>query len=199
MSETEELFNPKVKFTQLKIAKLLGLSSDKQVRNLINKGILPAAKGRNGMDPLTCLHSYITYKSRGHLVGEEPETDAFFDGEEDDGDPSICIDTERALNVREQRRARKIDNELALKSLLPTDVVISIYARIVAATREKILAIESKALTRIPQLDKSGGNLLRDLLHEALTDLSNEPIPPSLREYLEDHPFDLDAASEIND
>ncbi|MBF4443977.1 helix-turn-helix domain-containing protein, partial [Vibrio anguillarum] len=45
------LFYPDKRFTQSDIAKLLGIS-ERQVRNLTQQGILPAAKGRDGMNPL---------------------------------------------------------------------------------------------------------------------------------------------------
>ncbi|TDF41577.1 hypothetical protein EYS14_01615 [Alteromonadaceae bacterium M269] len=57
------LFNPDTKFTQADISELLGITS-RQVRELTRHGILPSAKGKNGMEPLACIHAYITYKSR---------------------------------------------------------------------------------------------------------------------------------------
>ncbi len=186
-----ELFNPGLKFTQTKIADLLGLKSDRQVRNLMNKGVLPAAKGKNGMDPLQCVHGYITYKSQTN----EPEADS----NSDDSEAELSYDRERSLNIREQRRARKIQNELALKTLIPTDFCVQIFASVVSAARSKVLAIEGKAATELPELSIKDRNVLRDLLHEALTDLSNEPIPPSLVAYLEESEFDLDSAAEPDD
>lgn len=74
------LFNPDKKFTQSDIAKLLGIS-DRQVRNLTQQGILPAAKGRDGMNPLACIHQYITYKSQLKSPTQEAETEVDEDEE----------------------------------------------------------------------------------------------------------------------
>ncbi|MGI0120299.1 hypothetical protein [Zooshikella sp. RANM57] len=187
-----ELFNPEIKFTQKQIATLLGLESDRQVRNLITKGVLPAAKGRNGMDPLKCIHAYVAYKTQ---TLSKAETDDDFC----DSQPEIDYDTERALNVREQRRARRIQNELALKTLIPTDVCIHIYSSLVAAARSKVLAIEGKAATELPGLTIKDKQVLRGLLYEALADLADEPIPSCLKAYLDECEFDLDAAAEPDD
>ncbi|CAL9961923.1 terminase small subunit, partial [Vibrio phage K290] len=69
----EQLFNPNIKFSQKQIGDLLGIS-DRQVRNLQNQGVLPKAKGRDGIDPMECIHSYISYKSVEKPTEEEPET-----------------------------------------------------------------------------------------------------------------------------
>lgn len=66
------LFHPDKKFTQSDIALLLRISP-RQVRNLIQQGILPDAKGRDGMDPLACIHAYITYKSKNHIAASKEE------------------------------------------------------------------------------------------------------------------------------
>ena len=56
---------------QKEIADWLDLS-DKQVRNLQAKGILPKAKGRGQLDEKACVHSYIQYlrslKSSSQIV-----------------------------------------------------------------------------------------------------------------------------------
>lgn len=187
-----DLFNPDIKWTQSRIAELLGLKSERQVRNLIKDGVLPVAKGRDGMDPELCLKSYIAYKSQ---VKPKAETD----DENGESEPEVDYDIERALNVREQRRARRIQNELALKTLIPTDVCIHIYSSLVAASRSKVLAVEGKAQTELPNLTVEERQILRGLLYEALTDLSNEPIPSSLKEYLDECEFDLDSAAEPDD
>ena len=183
------LFNPEVKFTQKTIADLLGLSDDRQVRNLMNKGVLPAAPGKNGMDPHRCVLSYIAYKAQAQ---NKPETLA-------EANEILDYEQERALNVREQRRARRIQNEMALKTLIPTEVCIKIYTELVSSARAKILAIESKAATDIPCLNIAELRMLRTLLLNALTDLSNESLPASLTDYLESCDFDLDAAAESDD
>ncbi len=188
----DNLFNPEVKFTQKQVAYLLGLASDKQVRNLTNSGILPAAVGRNGMDPLRCIHAYIAYKTQ---TSKKPETPHDFEGEK----AEVDYEHERALNVREQRRARRIQNELAIKTLIPTEVCVQIFGSLVAAARSKVLAIEGQAAAELQSLDAADRQTLRTLLHEALTDLSDEPIPASLRAYLDECEFDLDAAAEPDD
>jgi phage terminase Nu1 subunit (DNA packaging protein) len=66
------LFNPDKKFTQSDIASLLGISA-RQVRNLTQQGILPDAKGRDGMNPQACIHAYITYKSKNNTVTSKEE------------------------------------------------------------------------------------------------------------------------------
>ncbi|MGI2002030.1 hypothetical protein ACRN9E_20010 [Shewanella frigidimarina] len=66
------LFNPDKKFTQSDIASLLGISA-RQVRNLTQQGILPDAKGRDGMNPQACVHAYITYKSKNNTVTSKEE------------------------------------------------------------------------------------------------------------------------------
>lgn len=67
------LFITDKQFTRSDIAQLLNISV-RQVSNLIAQGVLPAAKGRNGMNPLACIHAYVAFKSQGKELVSKEET-----------------------------------------------------------------------------------------------------------------------------
>lgn len=183
-------------YTQKDVAEHLNMS-DRQVRKLIKRGVLPDSKRHKGYDLDESRLAYISYLrslAKQGIVEDELDPDGEKSGEEE-----LNYSRERTLNIREQKRARKIQNELALKTLLPVDVVIEMFGAIVAASRSKILAVESKAAIAMPELTKKQQRTFKELLHDALRDLANEPLPPSLTEYLENHSFDLDAAAKSDD
>lgn len=55
--------------TQKEVADLLDIS-ERQVRNLQNKGVIPKPRGRGGLDLKTCVHSYINFLRNGGNVDE---------------------------------------------------------------------------------------------------------------------------------
>ena len=173
------------------IGDLLGIT-DRQVRNLISQGILKRSNGKSGMDPLASIHSYIAYKSQV----DEPETPAPGIKEYDE---KLDKEQESALDIRERRRARRIQNEIALKTVIPVEVVVEILGALVSASRSKLLAVEGRIATETPNLSRELREKIMIFIRDAMTDLKNEPIPASLRTYLDECNFDLDAAAEVDD
>lgn len=85
--------------TQKEIANHLGLS-DRQIRNLIADGILPASKGKGGMDLDDCRYRYIDYL-RGQKTGQVKKAwDEDFDAE-----PGDIV---AGINVPEQEARKKL-------------------------------------------------------------------------------------------
>ncbi|MDG2728261.1 hypothetical protein P7M78_24625, partial [Vibrio parahaemolyticus] len=121
-----ELFNPSKKFTQLDIATLLGISS-RQVRNLTQQGVLPVAKGRNGIDPLACIHAYITYKSQSKASDSKPET------EQEDEEAFAKLERDLKLEERREKLAMlKAKRVLFEKSYAPIDIIVDTLEQVCA-------------------------------------------------------------------
>lgn len=99
--------------TQQEIAVYLDLSDNRHVRWLIEKGVLPASKGRGGMDQDACRVAYIRYL-RGIKSGQVKEQP--FDEEK----PSVAAEIE-IEKLREIRRKNDIEEGV----VAPVDVLTS--------------------------------------------------------------------------
>lgn len=112
--------------TQKEVAEHLDLS-DRMVRNLIQDGIIPAVKGRGGLDLDACRLAYVRHL-RGIASGQVKAS------EED-----LELNRERAALAAEQRRKLRRENDLAESLVAPVSLLTS--------------AIEKTAAQIIPILD----------------------------------------------
>ncbi|GAB6193126.1 hypothetical protein [Desulfocastanea catecholica] len=111
--------------TQKEVAAHLDLS-DRQIRNLISTGILPAGRGKGGLDLDDCRRSYISYL-RGLSSGQVQVK----------GD--LDLTEQRAILCCEQAREKKRQNDLEEQLVAPVSVITE--------------AIEQVAKQMIPILD----------------------------------------------
>ena len=176
-----KLFNPDKKFTQSDIAKLLGIS-DRQVRNLTQQGILPAAKGRNGIDPLACNHAYITYKSQAKAVDSKPETE-----EENDKEAFAKRERDLKLAEREEKVAMMYAKRVLFeKKYAPIQIIPEILQQVSSRLNTRVDGL-------VPKLKKVWEDMppaAIEVIEEELTKACNEcaDVQPDLTDYIDGDP-----------
>lgn len=105
--------------TQKEVAEHLDLS-DRMVRNLIQDSILPASKGRGGLNLDACRNAYIR-----HLRG-------IASGQAKASEEELELNQERAALAAEQRRKLKRENDLAEGLVAPVETITSALADVAA-------------------------------------------------------------------
>ncbi|NAX27625.1 hypothetical protein CAG64_19445 [Vibrio sp. V38_P2S17PM301] len=175
-----DLFNPGKKFTQSDIAKLLGLS-DRQVRNLAAKGFLPAAKGRNGWEPLACIHAYNTYLKRSKSGSEKPETD--------DNEEETFEKIERELKLEERReklammRAKRV---LFEKSYAPIDLIVDTLEQVCARVGTRLDTLLPKLKNAWPDMPPEAVEVLEAVIAAVLNECAD--VQPNFSDYIDGDP-----------
>lgn len=175
-----QLFNPDKKFTQSDIAELLGLS-DRHVRNLIQQGILPAAKGRGGMNPLACIHGYAAYLRQSNTVEKDPETDR--------EDEEAFAKIERDLKLEEKRekifmmRAKRV---LFEKSYAPLEVIIDALEQVAARISTRLDTLLPKLKNAWPDLPPEAVEVLETVIAAVLNECAD--VQPNLSDYMDSDP-----------
>ncbi|MGL6025687.1 MAG: helix-turn-helix domain-containing protein [Vibrio sp.] len=173
-----DLFYPDKKFTQSDIAKLLGIS-ERQVRNLIGQGILPAAKGRDGMSPLACNHAYIAYKSQAKTTLPEPEID------QDCGDDSFWKE-ELKLKLEEKREniaMKKAKRVLFEKTYGPIEMIVDALQQVASRINTRIDGLIPKLKSAWPEMPPEAIEVLEVELAAAANECAD--VQPDLSEYLD--------------
>lgn len=176
------IFNPDKKFTQSDIAKLLGIS-ERQVRNLLNQGILPAAKGRDGMDPLACTHAYISYKSQAKQVDSKPETPA--ENEEED----LEIEKKRLANEDKKetiamKRAKRV---LFEKSYGPIQIIVETLQQVSSRLTSRLDGLLPKMKKVWPDMPPEAIEVLEAEIAAASNECAD--VRPDFSDYMDGDPF----------
>lgn len=169
----EQLFNPNIKFGQKQIGDLLGIS-DRQVRNLQNQGVLPKAKGRDGIDPMECIHSYISYKSVEKPTEEEPET------------PTEESEKQREQQLKNDEREERIllnrTKRLVLeKQYAPISIITDTISMVAIALRTRVDSWLPKLKMAWPDMPPEQIEVLKRELAMALNELAD--VKPDLSVY----------------
>lgn len=169
----EQLFNPNIKFGQKQIGDLLGIS-DRQVRNLQNQGVLPKAKGRDGIDPMECIHSYISYKSVEKSTEEEPET------------PTEESEKQREQQLKNDEREERIllnrTKRLVLeKQYAPISIITDTISMVAIALRTRVDSWLPKLKMAWPDMPPEQIEVLKRELAMALNELAD--VKPDLSAY----------------
>ncbi|ELB1089314.1 hypothetical protein QQ212_002755 [Vibrio alginolyticus] len=175
-----ELFNPSKKFTQLDIATLLGISS-RQVRNLTQQGVLPVAKGRNGIDPLACIHAYITYKSQSKAFDSKPETEQ--------KDEEVFAKLERDLKLEERREKLamlKAKRVLFEKSYAPIDIIVDTLEQVCARVGTRLDTLLPKLKNAWPDMPPEAVEVLEAVIAAVLNECAD--VQPNLSDYIDSDP-----------
>lgn len=176
------LFNPDKKYTQSDIAKLLGIS-DRQVRNLTQQGILQSAKGRDGMNPLDCIHRYITYKSQQKNVSPEAETVA--DEEEQ------FAKEERRLKIEDKRETiamKKAKRVLFEKSYAPLDIITDSLQQVGSRLTSRLDGLIPKVKSVWPDMPPEAIEVFEAEIAAASNECAD--VRPNLEEYMECDPLE---------
>lgn len=115
--------------TQLEVASHLDLS-DRQVRNLLGDGILPASKGNGGLNMDACREAYIRYLrglANGKVKSETPVFPAA-----DDPELERELLRERLRLTAAQAEAVEMKNLVSQRQLAPVDFMTFALARLAA-------------------------------------------------------------------
>ena len=174
------LFHPDKKFTQSDIAELLGISS-RQVRNLTSKGILPSAKGRNGMDPLACNHAYNTYLRQSNSAKIKAETTP--------KNEELFEKMEQELKLEEKREKiamLKAKRVLFEKSFAPIDVIIETLEQVVSRIGTRLDTLLPKIKNAWPDMPPEAVEILEAVMAAVLNECAD--VQPDLDDYNDSHP-----------
>lgn len=177
-----KLFYPDKKFTQSDIASLLDISS-RQVRNLTQQGILPDAKGRDGMDPLKCIHAYITYKAKNNTAVSKAEIPP----EEDENLDLI----ERKLKIDDKRETiamKKAKRVLFEKTYGPLEIIVDVLQQIGGDLASRHDGLISKMKLVWHDMPPEAVEVLTQELTAAANECAN--ITPDLSDYTDGDPED---------
>lgn len=187
-----QLFNPNKKFTQVDIAELLGIS-DRQVRNLIQQGVVPSAKGREGMNPLACIHAYNTYLRQSKNDAQKPEA-----GEDDDSYESM----EKQLKLEEKREKvamLKAKRVLFEKSFAPIDVIVDTLEQVCSRIGTRLDSLLPKLKNAWPDMPPEALEVLESVIAAVLNECAD--VQPNLNDYIDSDPEEcpswLESAEEV--
>ena len=114
---------------QVEIAGHMDLT-DRQVRKLLQSGVLPASKGRGGYDIDACREAYIRYL-RSQASGQaKPEPD------DPDGEYDPMLEHKREqeeyLLTKERRIGQQQKNEMGARKVVPSEFAIFTLSKIAA-------------------------------------------------------------------
>ncbi|MCL1124148.1 hypothetical protein [Shewanella surugensis] len=177
-----KLFNLDKKFNQEDIASLLYISS-RQVRNLMQQGFLPQAKGRDGIDPLACIHAYITYKSKSRNSKEKAETDADEEEEFDKIENKLKLEDKRESIA--MKRAKRM---LFEKTYGPLDIISDVLQQVGGNLATIHDGLISKMKLAWPDMPVEAVEVLTNELTAAANECSE--ITPDLSDYTDGDPED---------
>lgn len=169
----EQLFNPNIKFGQVHISQLLGIS-DRRVRDLQKLGVLPTAKGKDGLDPQECIRSYISYKSVDKPSKEEPET------------PTEESEKQREQKLKNDEREERIllnrTKRLVLeKQYAPIAIITDTISLVAIALRTRVDSWLPKLKMACPDIQPDLIEVLKRELAMALNELAD--VKPDLSAY----------------
>ncbi|WP_172562494.1 hypothetical protein [Vibrio furnissii] len=169
----EQIFNPNTKFGQKQIGELLGIS-DRRVRDLQKLGVLPTAKGRDGLDPQECVRSYISYKSVDKPAKEEAET------------PTEESEKQREQKLKNDEREERIllnrTKRLVLeKQYAPIAIITDTISLVAIALRTRVDSWLPKFKMAFPDIPPELIEVLKRELAMALNELAD--VKPDLSAY----------------
>ncbi|EJS1626295.1 hypothetical protein H2666_17245 [Vibrio cholerae] len=175
-----QLFNPDKKFTQSDIAELLG-TTDRTVRALVSKGVLPDQVGRNGYNPTACIHSYIAYVRKVKPEDEKPETSDF---SEDDFDK---VDRQLKQDERRERIAMmKAKRVLFEKSYAPVEVIVETLEQVSSRIGTRLESLLPKLKNAYPELPPEAVETLESVIAAVLNECTD--VQPNLSDYMDGDP-----------
>lgn len=170
--------------TQIEVAAHLDLS-DRQVRNLIADGVLPASKGHGGLDLEACRLAYIRYL-RGMGTGQvKPEVPA----EPDGIDPlvELKLQQERLRLTAAQAEGQELKNDIARRRSVPTEFATFVLSRLAAEIASILDTLPLTLKRRHPDLEVRHIESVQRELAKARNRAAtlDDRLPGLLNEYLD--------------
>jgi phage terminase Nu1 subunit (DNA packaging protein) len=130
--------------TQKEVAEHLDIS-DRQVRNLLSKSILPVSKGAGGYDLDGCRIAYISYlRNMSRTGGAVVEASG--------GD--IDIEAERAGLTKAQRISQELKNEILEGRYMAIETIQEILSKILIQVGGILAALPLNLKRKHPELEK---------------------------------------------
>jgi phage terminase Nu1 subunit (DNA packaging protein) len=170
--------------SQIEIAAHLDLS-DRQIRNLVADGVLPASRGRGGMDLDACRLAYIGYLrglGSGQVKPEVPPTEVA------GIDPLIeykLMEERRGLTAA-QRVGQENKNAVQARQLVPVDFSTFALSRMVEQIGSVLDTVTHKVKRKHPDIEVRHVEAMQReiaLARNIASDLGDH-LPEILDEYL---------------
>ncbi|MGY2573746.1 terminase small subunit [Vibrio sp. C8] len=162
--------------TQKEVGEHLDIS-DRQVRNLIKDGVLPAAKGPGGLHLESCRKAYIHYLR--HLASSGKVT-----VEQDDFEEG-SLEYERYRLTKAQADSQELKNQIATQEVVPADFATYALAKVAAEASGVIDSLPLNIIRKHPELTTIQTENIKRELAKALNALSR--LERSLPEILDDY------------
>lgn len=162
--------------TQKEVGEHLDIS-DRQVRNLVKDGVLPAAKGPGGLNLESCRKAYIhylRYLSNSNKSVTEPED--FEEG---------SLEYERYRLTKAQADSQELKNQIATQEVVPADFATYALAKVAAEASGVIDSLPLNIIRKHPELTTIQTENIKRELAKALNALSR--LEQSLPEVLDDY------------
>lgn len=168
--------------TQLEVAEHLDIT-DRQVRSLLQSGVLPGSKGRGGYDLDDCRLAYIR-NLRGQASGQVKSPEA---GAEEVLDPMLeqKREQEEYLLTRERRIGQQQKNELSARKVVPSEFAIFSLSKLAAEVAAILDTLPLTMKRKHPDLEPRHLDTLSRELAKARNQAAglHETIPEHLNEY----------------
>ncbi|APC86881.1 DNA topoisomerase VI subunit B [Vibrio parahaemolyticus] len=169
-------------FTRADIAQLLNISV-RQVSNLIAQGVLPSAKGRDGMNPQMCIHAYIAFKSQGKepILKEEtlPQNEEL-----------AFEKKERQLKLEDRqetiamKRAKRV---LFEKTYAPIEVIVDALQQVGSRMSSHIDGLVPKIKLAWPEMPPEAIEVLEAEIAATMNECAD--VQPDLSKYFDEESF----------
>lgn len=169
--------------TQVEVAAHLDIT-DRQVRKLLQSGVLPPSKGRGGYDLDDCRMAYIRHlrgQASGQVKSAEPEGDGV--------DPLLEHKREREeyLLTRERRIGQQQKNDIAARKVVPSEFAIFSLSRLASEIAAMLDTLPLVMKRKHPDLEARHLDTLSRELAKARNQAANlnETVPDLLNEYFD--------------
>ncbi len=149
--------------TQKEVAAHLDLS-DRTIRELLRKKVLPRQRGKGALKLDECRVAYIRH------LREMAAAHRSQDGKED-------LVSERARLAREQADAQELKNRQLEGELISRRRAEDLLQRLAISAKERLRAIPAMAPGKIPKLTKADVVKLRKMIDDALRELAASRLP----------------------
>ena len=170
--------------TQVEVAAHLDLS-DRQVRNLLADGVLPASKGAGGLDLDACRQAYISYlrgKANGQVKHQEADGCADLDPQAEQK-----LLQERLRLTAAQAEGQELKNDIARRRSVPTEFATFVMSKIAAEIASILDTLPLTLKRRHPDLEVRHIESIQRELAKARNRAAelDERLPGLLNEYLD--------------
>lgn len=174
---SENLFIKGKRYSQEDIGKLLKTTA-RNVRYLIDRGVLPEGTNKGGLVPLACIHAYITYKSKN----SDPEIDPEMGGELVDG--RDLEREERILKIEERQESlalKKAKRLLFVKEYGPIAMIEDALQQVGSRLASHHESLIPKMKLAWPDMPPEAVEVLEAVLTAAINECAD--ILPDLSDY----------------